>query len=91
MLVSGGADWTVRCWDVKSSGGPSQPRENGADENTVLRSGEEEGNETYVPNSFFGLDCPFDIIATVALIYLQHSPRNGLPSPKFTSLRAISV
>ncbi|KIJ21816.1 hypothetical protein PAXINDRAFT_105345 [Paxillus involutus ATCC 200175] len=46
MLVSGGADWTVRCWDVKSSGGPSQPRENGADENTVLRSGEEEGNET---------------------------------------------
>ncbi|KAF8846313.1 TFIID and SAGA subunit [Paxillus ammoniavirescens] len=46
MLVSGGADWTVRCWDVKSSGGPSQPRENGAVENTVLRSGEEEGNET---------------------------------------------
>ncbi|KAG8751796.1 Transcription initiation factor TFIID subunit 5 [Serendipita sp. 396] len=21
VLVSGGADWTVRCWDVKSSGG----------------------------------------------------------------------
>ena len=21
LLVSGGADWTVRCWDVKSSGG----------------------------------------------------------------------
>jgi transcription initiation factor TFIID subunit 5 len=22
LLVSGGADWTVRCWDVKSPGGP---------------------------------------------------------------------
>lgn len=30
MLVSGGADWTVRCWDVKSAGGlPSKGRENG--------------------------------------------------------------
>ena len=23
LLVSGGADWTVRCWDVKSAGGLS--------------------------------------------------------------------
>ena len=22
LLVSGGADWTVRCWEVKSAGGP---------------------------------------------------------------------
>jgi len=22
LLVSGSADWTVRCWDVKGSGGP---------------------------------------------------------------------
>jgi transcription initiation factor TFIID subunit 5 len=30
LLVSGGSDWTVRCWDVKSAGGlPSKPRENG--------------------------------------------------------------
>lgn len=30
LLVSGGADWTVRCWDVKSAGGlPSKTRENG--------------------------------------------------------------
>lgn len=33
MLVSGGADWTVRCWDVKAAGGlPSEkekPKENG--------------------------------------------------------------
>lgn len=30
LLVSGGADWTVRCWDVKSAGGlPNKARENG--------------------------------------------------------------
>ena len=31
LLVSGGADWTVRCWDTKSAGGLlSKSRENGA-------------------------------------------------------------
>lgn len=30
VLVSGGADWTVRCWDVKGTGGPPEtPRTNG--------------------------------------------------------------
>jgi transcription initiation factor TFIID subunit 5 len=30
LLVSGGADWTVRCWDVKSPGGlPTKAKENG--------------------------------------------------------------
>lgn len=30
MLISGGADWTVRCWDVESAGGPlTKTRENG--------------------------------------------------------------
>ena len=30
LLVSGGADWTVRCWDVKAAGGlPPKTRENG--------------------------------------------------------------
>lgn len=30
LLVSGGADWTVRCWDVKGAGGlPGKTRENG--------------------------------------------------------------
>ena len=27
LLVSGGADWTVRCWDVKGAGGSSKARE----------------------------------------------------------------
>ena len=31
LLVSGAADWTVRCWDVKAAGGlPTKVRENGA-------------------------------------------------------------
>ncbi|KAH9044827.1 TFIID and SAGA subunit [Lactarius pseudohatsudake] len=34
VLVSGGADWTVRCWDVKSAGGPPETtRTNGATTN----------------------------------------------------------
>lgn len=37
LLVSGGADWTVRCWDVKSAGGPPvKPRENGTSQYTPL-------------------------------------------------------
>jgi transcription initiation factor TFIID subunit 5 len=36
LLVSGGSDWTVRCWDVKSAGGlPAKPRENGVMTNGV--------------------------------------------------------
>lgn len=51
LLVSGGADWTVRCWDVKSSGGMAgKPRENGSMTNgdsTSARVHEEgENNET---------------------------------------------
>lgn len=52
LLVSGSADWTVRCWDVKSSGGQKgKLRENGGSpplvNNEVPRSyGEAEGLET---------------------------------------------
>jgi transcription initiation factor TFIID subunit 5 len=46
LLVSGGADWTVRCWDVKGAGGlPSKAREpdsingmNGISEDDELNS-----------------------------------------------------
>lgn len=45
MLVSGGADWTVRCWDVKSAGGPSaKTRENGAAPNGTASTPVENGN-----------------------------------------------
>lgn len=38
MLVSGAADWTVRCWDVKGAGGlPTKSKENGV--NGVVTNG----------------------------------------------------
>lgn len=51
LLVSGGADWTVRCWDVKGAGGARsvKSQKNG----TVIVNGnrnyaEDENAETYV-------------------------------------------
>lgn len=57
LLVSGGADWTVRCWDVKSTGGTSsgKPKENGifsTQENGVTDYSEDEATETYVFSRF---------------------------------------
>jgi len=51
LLVSGGADWTVRCWDVKSAGGTrsSKPKENGifsTQENGIMDYSEDEATET---------------------------------------------
>jgi transcription initiation factor TFIID subunit 5 len=46
LLVSGGADWTVRCWDVKGLGGlRAKPQKNG---NTLngSRQGDDESIET---------------------------------------------
>jgi len=44
VLVSGGADWTVRCWDVKSSGGlPETSRTNGIGGNTNSHHTKEPG------------------------------------------------
>lgn len=55
LLVSGGADWTVRCWDVKGSGGLRvKPRENGIAENGNRSYKEEESLETYVVESGAG-------------------------------------
>lgn len=34
LLVSGGADWTVRCWDVQSAGGTK------ANENVSMSNGD---------------------------------------------------
>lgn len=52
LLVSGGADWTVRCWDVKSPGGSAKHRENGSMSNgdSVATMGYNEGesHETLV-------------------------------------------
>ena len=52
LLVSGGADWTVRCWDLKAAGGlPTKIRENGtavngASEEHLPEKSETESTET---------------------------------------------
>lgn len=35
LLVSGGADWTVKCWDIKAAGGLPAKRDNGTMANGV--------------------------------------------------------
>jgi len=37
MLVSGGADWTVRCWDVKHAGG--MPVKRGGQDDVAMVDG----------------------------------------------------
>lgn len=83
VLVSGGADWTVRCWDVKGAGGlPGKPKENGY----VLGNGhmdtgkgydEEENVETYVPYSLW--ETCIDGYYCAELTYFRPSQQNGLP------------
>jgi transcription initiation factor TFIID subunit 5 len=49
LLVSGGADWTVRCWDVKGAGGLKAKSENGSSSEAGNRPGRGEGSqETFV-------------------------------------------
>jgi transcription initiation factor TFIID subunit 5 len=55
LLASGGADWTVRCWDVKAAGG-SPGKVNGSasysssnDAASTRRSWEEDNIETCAP------------------------------------------
>lgn len=49
LLVSGGADWTVRCWDVKGAGGLRvKPAENGSEANARSAARDDDSNETYV-------------------------------------------
>jgi transcription initiation factor TFIID subunit 5 len=48
LLVSGGADWTVRCWDVKGAGGArtNKPQKNGVVAVNSSRSYGDEDAET---------------------------------------------
>lgn len=34
LLLSGGADWTLRCWDVKGAGGTPNKRDTSTDSNS---------------------------------------------------------
>jgi transcription initiation factor TFIID subunit 5 len=46
LLVSGGADWTVRTWDVKGSGGPRVKSAKNGSVNGSRGYGEDESAET---------------------------------------------
>lgn len=46
LLVSGGADWTVRCWDVKSGGGPPSKSQHGVNGMTNGVNGSSDAGET---------------------------------------------
>lgn len=62
LLVSGGADWSVRCWDVKSAGGlPGKTRENGVN-----------GNGSTMTDSDF-VKPDDENIATYVSLFLMHA------------------
>ena len=46
LLVSGGADWTVRCWDVKGLGGLRVKSQKNGNTLNGSRQGEDESIET---------------------------------------------
>ncbi len=46
LLVSGGADWTVRTWDIKSAGGPRSKSPKNGNMNGSRNYGDEESLET---------------------------------------------
>ena len=84
LLVSGAADWTVRCWDVKNAGGlPGKHRENGmvngnhgAHENGNGHTAKhEESNHTYVVK--FGPTQPRSQLGLTERIYWLRSRRSG--------------
>lgn len=73
LLVSGGADWTVRCWDVKGVGGarPAKSQNNG----TVTINGnrnysDDENADTYVTSFFFSV---------YTSQFLQSGPSGNVP------------
>lgn len=69
MLVSSSADWTVRCWDIKSSGGfASKNREIGYTEDM---------HETCV--------MIFNLIYMLNLIHIQVRPNGNFPDQENTN------
>ena len=89
VLVSGGADWTVRCWDIKSAGGlPETSRTNGIGGNTNSHHTKDPGPdvvETWVVHYFpcvsISCDCRTDLLATfptkrTPITTVHFTPRN---------------
>lgn len=85
MLVSGGADWTVRCWDVRGAGGSGKSRESGVTESTITRTIDDENNETFVPcNITYAIDIDIDITIRSDLLATFPTKRTPITNVHFT-------
>lgn len=96
VLVSGGADWTVRCWDVKGAGGPAgKPRENGntdfnsiglvnGDSATGKGYSDEESIETYVNHFRVSLILLISVSISTDLLAAFPTKRTPITNVQFT-------
>lgn len=87
LLVSGSADWTVRCWDVKGAGGARsiKSQKNGA----VAVNGnrtypDDENADTYVTKFSFSVCC-LTIHPRVDLLATFPTKRTPITNVQFTS------
>ena len=56
LLVSSGADWTVRCWDVKGAGGlPEKAYANGLANGAARKERAAEPRESYVLSDLYSV------------------------------------
>ena len=80
MLVSGGADWTVRCWDVKSAGGlPAKARENGVNGIPNGVNGTENSSEGGTMANGLSKEQEENAQTSVSFFLLQTMPNRILP------------
>jgi transcription initiation factor TFIID subunit 5 len=79
LLVSGGADWTVRCWDVKGAGGLRKP--------SAATAGKDElGIETFVLNwRHASVSTETDERRRADLVHTLPTKRTPIVNVQFTS------
>lgn len=85
LLVSGGADWTVRCWDVKGAGGPrsTKSQKNGTIVNGSRNYADDENADTYVTNFLQSLLPHYS--SRVDLLATFPTKRTPITNVQFTS------
>jgi WD40 repeat protein len=94
LLVSGGSDWTVRCWDVKSAGGlPQKPRENGMVVDGVNDHTNAPKDELGIETSVLSAERYATVLLTRAIVWTlsRRSRRSGRQSSTFSSRPGICV
>lgn len=84
LLVSGGADWTVRCWDVKGAGGARTSSSSSA---KTQRNGstEEDSAETFVSPILLFLDVTDLAYPSVDMLASFPTKRTPITDVQFTS------